>query len=172
MIGFLDEASPQTTANTVRLWSPDKPETVKNTNKVKANAMGFLSVNGGSVISFPGSSKAADVCSFLDDIRSANGDHMVIVVLDNFSAHRSRAAAEYAEALNIKLVFLPPYSPHLNPIEFIWKTIKRVISKNRIIDRPHMTSLMEERYLQEASRSSYFSYWTAIFHEELFNIVW
>ena len=31
--------------------------------------------------------------------------------------------------LGILLVFLPPYSPDLNPIEFIWKSVKRALSK-------------------------------------------
>jgi transposase len=168
----MDEASPQTTANTVRMWSPEKPTITKNTKKVKANAMGFLSVNGNSIISFPDSSKAEDVCSFLESVRDVNGDHPVLIVLDNFSSHRSKAVTEYAESLNIRLVFLPPYSPHLNPIEFIWKPMKRVISKNRIVDRPHMISLIEERFLREAPKPSYFSYRIALFHEELFNIVW
>ena len=167
----MDEASPQTTANTVRFWCPDRPRVIKNINRIKANAMGFYSVNGTSVISFPDSSKASDICSFLSDIRNANGDRSVVAVLDNFRAHHSKAATEHAESLNIRLVFLPPYSPDLNPIEFVWKKMKRVISKNRMIDRRHMTSLLEERFRQEISETSYFSYWTSLFHEELFNIV-
>lgn len=167
----MDESSPQTTSNTVRLWSPVKPHIIKNTNKVKANAMGFLPVNGRSAISFPNSSKAVDICAFLNDVRNVNGDREVAVVLDNFSAHRSRMVKEYAASLDIRLVFLPPYSPHLNPIEFIWKSIKRVISKIRITDRTHMTELLEERFLQETKRQSYFAYWMELFHEELFNIV-
>ena len=35
----------------------------------------------------------------------------------------SKAVKESAESLNIKLIFLPPYSPDLNPIEFIWKNL-------------------------------------------------
>lgn len=167
----MDEASPQTTANTVREWCPDKPRRVKNTDKVKANAMGFYAVNGDPVIEFPQRSKAEDVCGCLEAIRGANGSKHVVIILDNFRSHHSRAAAECAASLNITLVFLPPYSPHLNPIEFIWKTIKRAVSKNRIISREHMTSLLEERFLQEASKTSYFAYWTTLFHEELFNIV-
>ncbi|MDR1404472.1 MAG: IS630 family transposase [Candidatus Methanoplasma sp.] len=172
MIGFMDEASPQTTANTVRLWSPDKPGVVKNTDRIKANAMGFLSMNGTSAISFPNSSKASDVCSFLNDIRNANGNGDIIIILDNFRSHHSKAAKECAESLNIHPVFLPPYSPHLNPIEFIWKKLKRSISKNRMIDRDHMTSLLEERFRLEASNTSYFEYWKELFYEELIKIVW
>jgi len=41
VIGFLDEASPQTQANTVRVLSFGKPRIFKNTAKIKANAMGY-----------------------------------------------------------------------------------------------------------------------------------
>jgi len=36
IIGFMDESSPQTTANTQRLWSFSKPVIYKNTDKIKA----------------------------------------------------------------------------------------------------------------------------------------
>lgn len=49
------------------------------------------------------------------------------VVLDNYSVHRSRAvqAAQAAlAAANIHLYYLPPYSPELNRIEGVWRTVK------------------------------------------------
>jgi transposase len=159
----MDESSPQTTANTVRLWCTKKPTVVKNTDRIKANAVGFYAVNGTSAISFPERSKIADICGFLDTVRISNGDRSVIAVLDNFSAHRSASTISYAESLGIRLVFLPPYSPDLNPIEFVWRKMKRVISKNRITDRSHMTALLEERFYQEVSKTSYFAYWKDLF---------
>ena len=43
-IGFIDGSSPQSTANTVRVWSFDDAKLhIKNTTRIKANAMGFLS---------------------------------------------------------------------------------------------------------------------------------
>ena len=35
IIGFLDETAPQTTANTIMLWSFNKPEIVKDTSKTR-----------------------------------------------------------------------------------------------------------------------------------------
>jgi transposase len=35
---------------------------------------------------------------------------------------------EEARSLGIRLLYLPLYSPDLNPIEFIWKSIKRIAS--------------------------------------------
>ena len=57
-IGFIDESSPQSTANTVRVWSFDdaKPP-VKNTTRMKANAMGFYPIVGEGVLSFPENTK-------------------------------------------------------------------------------------------------------------------
>jgi putative transposase len=40
--------------------------------------------------------------------------------------HKAKPMLEEAEKLNINLIFLPPYSPDLNPIEFEWKDMKRV----------------------------------------------
>ena len=171
MIGFFDEASPQTTANTVRKWCPVKPVCVKNTDKIKANAMGFLAVNGSSAIEFPLRSRSEDVCACFESIRSANGSRPVVIVLDNFSSHHSKAVAESAADLDITPVFLPPYSPHLNPIEFVWKSMKRAVSKTRIISRDHMTSLLSEAFAEETAKSSYYGYWTELFHEELVSIL-
>jgi hypothetical protein len=47
-IGFLDEASPQLTANTARVWHFGKAEIPKNTTKLKANAIGFYALAGHS----------------------------------------------------------------------------------------------------------------------------
>ena len=159
----MDESSPQTTANTVRLWCTKKPIAAKNTDRIKANAVGFYAVNGTSAIGFPEKSKIADICDFLNAVRTSNGDRSVVAVLDNFSAHRSASTISYAGSIGIRLVFLPPYSPDLNPIEFVWRKLKRVISKNRIIDRSHMTALLEERFHQEVSKTSYFAYWKDLF---------
>ena len=159
----MDEASPQTTANTVRVWSPEKPRSVKNTTRIKANAVGFYAVNGSSAVEFPAGSKTADICTFLDTVRATNGGRPVVIVLDNFAVHRSASTAAYAESLGIRLVFLPPYSPHLNPIEFIWKTLKRSVSKIRFLDRENMTSLLGERFMKESAKTSYFEYWRALF---------
>ncbi|PMP74268.1 MAG: hypothetical protein C0180_04445 [Aciduliprofundum sp.] len=74
VIGFIDESSPQTTSNTVRLWSFFKPEKIKNSNSYKMNAFGFYSINGVNVIDFRDHSKIKDFQEFLLEIRERNGD--------------------------------------------------------------------------------------------------
>jgi len=57
IVGFFDESSPQTTANTQRILSFEKPIIYKNTTKYKANAFGFYALNGVLVIDFKDHSK-------------------------------------------------------------------------------------------------------------------
>lgn len=56
-----------------------------------------------------------------------------IVVLDNASFHKSVRTKELLESIVCGLLFLPPYSPNLNPIEKFWATLK---AKNRC-STPH-----------------------------------
>jgi transposase len=129
-IGFLDESSPQNRANSVRVWSFEKsPKAIKNTTHFKSNTIGFYAIVGNSVQSFLDNSKKESIVEFLKEIRAANPSFKVIIVVpDNYSSHISAAVAHAAQGLGIHLVFLPPYSPDLNPIEYIWKSIKRVMS--------------------------------------------
>lgn len=51
----------------------------------------------------------------------AKGD---IVILDNLPAHKSQAAEDAVRAKGAWLLFLPPYSPDLNPIEMAFSKLK------------------------------------------------
>lgn len=48
-----------------------------------------------------------------------------VVVLDNFSVHKSVVAQQAVEAAGAALVFLPPYSPDFNPIELAFAKLKQ-----------------------------------------------
>ncbi len=68
--------------------------------------------------------------SFLELIRKQNNDGRPIgLVLDNARIHHAYWVKQKARELDIHLLFLPPYSPKFNPIEFLWKDGKRLLSK-------------------------------------------
>ena len=50
-----------------------------------------------------------------------------IVALDNFSVHKSQDAHNAIEKKQAKLLFLPAYSPDLNPIENMWSKVKQLL---------------------------------------------
>lgn len=47
-----------------------------------------------------------------------------VVVLDNFSVHKTRAVQAEFAAAEVEVYYLPPYSPDLNPIEHCWSKVK------------------------------------------------
>lgn len=48
-----------------------------------------------------------------------------LIVMDNATFHKSAKTKELIEQARCRLLFLPPYSPELNPIEKTWANIKR-----------------------------------------------
>ncbi len=128
-IGFIDETRPQNTPNTVRVWSFGKVRSIKNSTKFNTNTIGFYAIKGESVKEFLDNSKKESIADFLETIKKANMEYKAIVaVIDNFRSHKSELVKDKAIELGIYLVYLPPYSPDLNPIEYIWKSIKRILS--------------------------------------------
>ena len=126
---------------------------------MRANSFGFYPINGQPVIGFRKHTKQRDIRSFLKRIRKANPEDRIILILDNFSSHKSRMVRDCAEKLNIALVFLPKYSPDLNPIEFIWKDIKRVISKTFIKNLDKLKRVISKGFLKYSKKLSYSKSW-------------
>jgi transposase len=50
-----------------------------------------------------------------------------VVVMDNLSAHKAPEVREWIERAGAELLYLPPYSPDLNPIEKAWAKIKQLL---------------------------------------------
>jgi transposase len=80
----------------------------------------YKTVNGESIIDFFEKIKAQYASS-----------HCINIVLDGAGYHRSSVVVEKAKELNIKLHYLPPYSPNLNPIERLWKVMNEHARNNK-----------------------------------------
>jgi len=52
-----------------------------------------------------------------------------VVILDNLSSHKSPRAAQTLKDIGAWFLFLPPYSPDLNPIEMAFSKLKTLIRK-------------------------------------------
>ena len=52
-----------------------------------------------------------------------------VVVLDNLAAHKVAGVEEAIRAVGASLLYLPPYSPDLNPIEQVFAKLKALLRK-------------------------------------------
>jgi hypothetical protein len=170
IIGFLDESSLRTDPSRRRVI--DTP-VVRYTDKGERYAVrsmtffGFMSLNGGSdAVMASQSARAFDAVSFLEVVRGANETRPIVIVVDNATIHRAKLTRAVARELDIFFVFLPPYSPDLNPIEFGWKDLKRELaaklSFDAMIDASGPTALR----LFEERKDTYSAHWARSFITE------
>src|SRR5262249_12546338 len=52
-----------------------------------------------------------------------------IVIMDNLDSHKGQAVRPAIRPARAKLFFLPPYSPHLNPIDHVFARLKTLLRK-------------------------------------------
>lgn len=52
-----------------------------------------------------------------------------ILIMDNLSSHKGQQARKAIEACDARILFLPPYSPDMNPIEQFFSKIKSLLRK-------------------------------------------
>jgi transposase len=52
-----------------------------------------------------------------------------VVVMDNLGAHRPRRVRDLVEERGCELIYLPPYSPDLNPVEEAFSKVKHLLRK-------------------------------------------
>jgi transposase len=74
---------------------------------------------------------AESIVDFMGKICSHDRSKTTHLILDQSGYHRAALVAKKAAMLNIKLHFLPPYSPNLNPIERLWKVMNERVRNNR-----------------------------------------
>jgi transposase len=69
--------------------------------------------------------------AFLKHIDAQPNAKKTHIVWDNAGYHKSQAIRDFVSTTNIKLHFLPAYSPNLNPIERLWKIMHESVTYNR-----------------------------------------
>jgi transposase len=101
----------------------------------RVNMIGAINLNGHRLISQHVEDKTINythILTFLKALRKRHDDNGTIhLIVDGAGYHKHKKVAEEAELLNIKLHYLPPYSPNLNPAERIWKLMHEMVRYNR-----------------------------------------
>lgn len=172
VVGFLDEARPQTTDNRQRVWSFGKPKVRKNTAKYRANTFGFYPINGKEVVEFEENSRINSLKDFLRKVRDKNPGRHVLAFADNFATHKAAEIKRFAESIGITILLIPKYSPDLNPIEFIWKSIRRIISGIGFIRSEwSLKETIRTSFHRLARSRSFMNSWLEKFGGELFSLL-
>ena len=81
---------------------------------------------------YAGATDAEAFATFAEDVLGPQLRSGDVVILDNLSAHKAERVRQALEARGARLVFLPPYSPDLNPIEKAWSKVKAWLHKRAV----------------------------------------
>ena len=65
--------------------------------------------------------------AYLDEVLCPKLRPGDVVVMDNLSSHKVKGVRERIETAGAQLLYLPPYSPDLNPIEKAWAKLKQLL---------------------------------------------
>ena len=83
--------------------------------------------------SYPGGTTKEKFLQYVSDILVPALHPGDIVVMDNLSAHHAPHVAQMIHQTGADLLYLPPYSPDLNPIEKLWSKVKALLRKHRAL---------------------------------------
>jgi transposase len=75
--------------------------------------------------------RGADFRAFLGLVRARYRGRGVALLLDEDSSHTAGASRRTAERLGVELLWLPTRSPHLNPMDHLWRHAKEAACANR-----------------------------------------
>jgi hypothetical protein len=133
---FGDEASFAQWGSLGYTWAPRGPQpTVRTCGRRKGyKVFGRIDYFTGRLFAHghDGRFTAASYCAFLATALAAT-DRPLVLVQDGARYHTARATQAFvaAHADRLSVHQLPPYSPDYNPIERLWRTIKRANTHNR-----------------------------------------
>ena len=107
-------------------------EIASNTGRSRLNLAGAIDIKTYKIILQEDKTLNAEATvRFFQQIEQAYPDKSKIhVFCDNAGYYRAEKVRKYLDDSRIKLHFLPPYSPNLNPIERLWKWMKQSVIYN------------------------------------------
>ena len=159
MIGFFDASKPQPYDNSRRVWYVDDPHIERPLVKTHNSAVGFYALNGESYVTFTEDEKKERICGVLEMVREQNPGKRILLVLDKHGAHICKHTRKRAHQLGIDLIFIPSGSPHLNPIENVWDSLKWTMAPIIVEDEPEFKELVKETFEQITERISFAKKW-------------
>lgn len=127
-IYFGDEAALRSDHHAGTTWAPvgETPVVAATGDRTVATMVSAVSQAGDIHFTVgTGRFASAQFIEFLKKLLHDDGGR-VFLILDNSAVHKSKAVKKFVESTDgtLTLFFLPPYSPHLNPDEWVWNNVK------------------------------------------------
>jgi transposase len=98
----------------------------------------------GEAVSIKGATDAEVFETYVEEFLAPTLKAGQVVVLDGLGAHKTERVRELIEERGAELLFLPPYSPDLNPIEEAFSKIKNIVRKATARTREALDEAMGE----------------------------
>lgn len=139
MVVFQDEASLSNTATVSYSWAEKGKQpkvNQKQRKRERKTLFGCIEPKTGIVVAGKADKgNTASFFSFLLQVVKKYHEQKVVMVLDNVPYHHAKRLKPILERYKhrIELLYLPPYSPDLNPIERVWWYMRKKITHNRYI---------------------------------------
>jgi transposase len=166
--GFADEVAAQLHSNNARFWA-FAPHLVRkvNTTHRSQRFFGFYAIQGESMISPLAAGKAAAIQEQLLKLRERHQEYKALVIFwDNAPSHK--ALETWAWERQIYFIPIPAYSPDLNPIEKIWKVVKKWVNETKFVKQvDELTELFQQGFDLVKSQLSFTTSWWIQFKENL-----
>lgn len=155
-IYFADSVHPQHQTHLAYGWIlKGERKAMPTTGRQKRlNFMGGICLNGHRFF-YQQADKinAESIALFLIKLRRLHPEKCIIhLIWDNAGYHRDKNIQAFAKGLAIKLHYLPPYSPNLNPIERIWKLMHESVTYNKYHESFSEFSHSTIRFLKNIGR--------------------
>ena len=134
---FADAVHPTHQARLSGCWVPEgeKIAVAPNSGRERLNVHGAINLETGAtqMLEVPAADAQSAVLLLKAILAAYPALRKVHVFLDNARYHHARMVREWlaGEGARITLHFIPPYSPHLNPIERLWGVMHRNVTHNR-----------------------------------------
>lgn len=130
---FVDESGMHTSMDRLRSRAPRGERAygkVPRNRGKNTTLIASMSLSGmGEAMCIQGATDAAAFEVYIEHFLAPTLSERQVVVFDNLGAHRPRRIRELIEERGAELVFLPTYSPDLNPIEEAFSKIKNILRK-------------------------------------------
>lgn len=128
---FIDETWAKTNMARLRGWGPRGRRLVEKAPHGHWRTMTFVAALRCDRIAAPcvfdGPINARSFLSYVERVLVPTLEPGDVVILDNLGSHKGQAVRRAIRAAGAKLLFLPPYSPDLNPIEQVFAKLKHLL---------------------------------------------